>query len=87
MDRRLRALIDRRRAAVERRLRRLVVWGTGQLGIPPGAIDVDVLSRMLLTLCEEHGRLLLEEDGFDGERLAASARSLLGAVAWEPPAR
>lgn len=58
-----------------------------RLGVPSGAVDVDVPSRILLTLCEEHGRLRLEEDGLDGERLAASARSLLGAVAWEPPAR
>lgn len=77
----LRAAVDRRRAAAERRLRRLVEWGSGRLAVPPGAIDAEVLSRMILSVCEEHGRLLLE-GVFTRERLAESAQRLLDAVAW-----
>jgi len=78
----LRAIIDRRRASVEHRLRRLIAWGAAQLAIPEGALDLELLSRMILSLVEENGRLLLEDNGFSRERLIASARSLLGAVAW-----
>jgi len=78
----LRTIIDRRRAAVERRLRRLVTWGVAQLAVPEGALDVELLSRMILSLIEEYGRLILEGDEFSHDRLVASAASLLAAVAW-----
>lgn len=73
----VRAAIDRRRAAVQRRLRPLAAWAAAGL---PGDVDAELLARTLLTLCEEHGRLLLE--GFDRERLLASARALLTALDW-----
>jgi AcrR family transcriptional regulator len=78
----LRAIIDRRRVAVERRLRRLITWGAAQLAIPEGALDIELLSRMILSLVEEHGRMLLEDNEFSRDRLVASASSLLAAVAW-----
>ncbi|HEU4977407.1 MAG TPA: helix-turn-helix domain-containing protein [Solirubrobacteraceae bacterium] len=77
----VRAAVDRRRAAAERRLRRLVEWGADRLAVPPHTIDAEVLSRMILSVCEEHGRLLLEGT-FTRERLAESAQRLLAAVAW-----
>ena len=45
----LRVLVDRRRAAVERRIRRLVAWGAERLDVPAGALDLEVLSRMILS--------------------------------------
>jgi AcrR family transcriptional regulator len=85
----LRVMVDRRRAAVERRIRRLVAWGAERLDVPAGALDLEVLSRMILSLCEEQGRLLLEDERFGRERLIAGAEALLDAVAWHDgaPAR
>lgn len=80
----LRQHLDRRRAAVERRIRRLVAWGAARLAIPEGALDLEVLSRMILSHCEEQARLLLEDERFDRERLIAGTEALLGAVAWRP---
>jgi AcrR family transcriptional regulator len=81
----LRLVVDRRRAAVERRIRRLVAWGAERLAVPEGAIDLEVLSRMILALCEEQGRLLLEDERFGRERLIAGAEALLDAVTWRGP--
>jgi AcrR family transcriptional regulator len=78
----LRTIVDRRRIAVERRLRRLVAWGAPQIAVPPSTLDIELLSRMLLSIVEEHGRLLLEDNELSRERLVASAQSLLGAIAW-----
>jgi AcrR family transcriptional regulator len=79
----LRAFVDRRRAAVERRLRPLAAWAAARADVPPGTLDDELVSRALLTLAEEHGRLLLEEGGvFPRERLLASAAGVLDAVPW-----
>jgi AcrR family transcriptional regulator len=76
----LRAVVDRRRAGVERRLRPLAAWGATHVELPAGTLDEELLSRLLLTLAEEHGRLLLE--GFARERLLGSAERILDAVPW-----
>ncbi len=79
----LRKVIHRRRAAVERRMRALVAWGLPRVSLPAGALDEEVLARMLLCFAEEHARLLLDEGGaFPRARLNASAESLLAAVPW-----
>lgn len=78
----LRKVIDRRRAAVERRARPLIAWGMTRLALDAGALDEEVVSRMLLSLAEEHGRLLLEGGGFTRERLLRSAEQVLEAAPW-----
>jgi AcrR family transcriptional regulator len=78
----VRSLIDRRRAALVRRILRLVRWGVAQLDVPEDALDIDLLSRMLLTLAEEHGRLALDGTAFPPERLEASADAILAIVPW-----
>jgi AcrR family transcriptional regulator len=80
----LRRDVDRRRAAIERRIRALVTWGAARLAIPEGALDLEVLSRMILSHCEEQGRLLLQDERFDRARLIAGTAGLLAAVAWRP---
>lgn len=78
----LRAIVDRRRAAVERRLRPLALWAATRADLPAGTLDEELLSRFLLTLAEEHGRLLLAGGAFTRERLLGGAGRLLGAVPW-----
>ncbi len=78
----LRKVSDRRRAAIERRVRPLIAWGVGKVDSPVDAVDEEVLSRMLLSLAEEHGRLLLEGGTFTRERLLRSAERALDAVPW-----
>jgi AcrR family transcriptional regulator len=79
---RLREVVDRRRAAVERRLRPLARHAAAHVAVPDGTLDEELLSRLLLTLAEEHGRLLLEGGAFTRERLLANARRVLDAVPW-----
>jgi len=76
----LRTIVDRRRAALERRIRRLVAWGVSALDVGPDELDVEVMSRMLLSFGEELGRLQL--DGFPQQRLVASTEALLATVPW-----
>lgn len=78
----LRKIVDHRRAAVERRVRPLIAWGLERLDLPAAGLDEEVLSRMLLSLAEEHGRLLLEGGGFTRERLLGAAERVLDAVPW-----
>jgi AcrR family transcriptional regulator len=76
----LQKLVNRRRAEVARRLEPLVRWGLGALSVGPGEIDVEVLSRMLLSIGEEQGRLALDDPDFPPERLLASSWRLLDLV-------
>jgi AcrR family transcriptional regulator len=78
----LRMVIERRRAAIERRLRPLVAWGITQLALDPASLDEELVSRMVLSLGEEHGRLMLEGGAFTRERLLRSAEQVLRAVPW-----
>jgi AcrR family transcriptional regulator len=79
----LREVVDRRRAAVERRLRPLARWAAAHADVPPGTLDEELLSWLLLTLAEEHGRLLLDTGGaFTRERLLGNAGRVLDAIPW-----
>jgi AcrR family transcriptional regulator len=78
----LRKVVARRRSAIERRLRPLIAWGLTGVRVPAGALDDEVVSRMILSLGEEHGRLLLRGGSFTRERLIASAERVLAAVPW-----
>jgi AcrR family transcriptional regulator len=73
----LQKLVNRRRAEVARRLEPLVRWGLGALSVEPGGVDVEVLSRMLLSIGEEQGRLALDDPEFPAERLLGSSWRLL----------
>jgi AcrR family transcriptional regulator len=79
----VRALVMRRRRAVERRMRRLVAWGVGGLAIPADRLDVDVLAQMLLSVAEQSGRLLLDER-YPAERLRAAVERLVAVAPWVP---
>jgi AcrR family transcriptional regulator len=76
----LQKLVNRRRAEVARRLEPLVRWGLATVPGAPPALDVEVLSRMLLSVGEEQGRLALEDPEFAPERLLASTWTLLDAL-------
>jgi AcrR family transcriptional regulator len=80
----VRSLIHRRRAALVRRILRLVRWALTQLDVPKDALDIELLSRMLLSLAEEHGRLALEDTAFPPARLEASANAILAIAPWRP---
>jgi AcrR family transcriptional regulator len=76
----LQKLVNRRRATLARRLEPLVSWGLGSGGggpIPADTLDVEVLSRMLLSIGEEQGRLVLDDPEFPPERLLSSTWALL----------
>jgi AcrR family transcriptional regulator len=77
----LRALVERRRNALERRVRRLVAWGVQGLDAGAGPLDVEVLARMILSLAEQSGRLLLD-GAYPPQRLRAAAATLLAAAPW-----
>lgn len=76
----VRALVERRRATVVRRTRRLVAWGLPSLALadPP---DEDLMARALVSAAQELARIVLEEPA-RAEAALAAARTLLGAVAW-----
>jgi AcrR family transcriptional regulator len=76
----LQKLVNRRRAEVARRLEPLVRWGLATLPGAPATLDVEVLSRMLLSIGEEQGRLALEDPEFPPQRLLASTWTLLDAL-------
>ena len=55
----------------------LVGWGLGRLAGAPPELDVELLSRMLLTVGEELGRLALDDPEFPPDRLLAGVWALL----------
>jgi AcrR family transcriptional regulator len=73
----LQKLVNRRRAQIARRLEPLVRWG---LSRAPEELDVEILSRMLLSIAEEQGRLALEDPEFPVKRLIESSWALLDAL-------
>lgn len=77
----LRALVHRRRNALERRVRRLVAWGVQGLDVRAGPLDVEVLARMILSLAEQSGRLLLD-GAYPPQRLRVAAATLVAAAPW-----
>jgi len=76
----LQKLVNRRRSQLARRLEPLVRWGLSGLAEAPGAPDIEILARMLLSIGEEQGRLALEDPEFPPERLLASTWTLLDAL-------
>jgi hypothetical protein len=80
----LQKLVNRRRAEIARRLEPLVRWGLATLPGVPATLDVEVLSRMLLSVGEEQGRLALEDPEFPPDRLLASTWTLLDALPVAP---
>jgi AcrR family transcriptional regulator len=76
----VRRQVKRDRERVLGQLRGLVAWGLERRG-GPGELEVELAARMLMTLCEEAGRLTLTDPAaFTPERLTAFARALLGAI-------
>lgn len=73
----LQKLVNHRRAALAGRLEPLVSWGVGRLGPAGAELDVEVISRLLLSVGEELGRLALDEPEFPPERLIAGLWGLL----------
>ncbi len=73
----LQKLVNHRRAALAGRLEPLVRWGVARLGPAGAELDVEVISRMLLSVGEELGRLALDEPEFPPERLIAGLWGLL----------
>ena len=75
-------VVARQRSELARRLRPLVVWGLDALPLDVGEEDADLLSRLLLTVAEELGRIALEEPTFPKARLADSTRRFLALLPW-----
>jgi AcrR family transcriptional regulator len=73
----LQKLVNRRRTQLARQLEPLVGWGLGRLPGAPPELDVELLSRMLLTVGEELGRLALDDPDFPPDRLLAGVWGLL----------
>ena len=73
----LQKLVNRRRSQLARQLEPLVGWGIGRLAGAPPELDVELLSRMLLTVGEELGRLALDDPEFPPERLLTGIWALL----------
>jgi AcrR family transcriptional regulator len=76
----LQKLVNRRRAQIARRLEPLVRWGIDALPTAPADLDIEILSRMLLSIAEEQGRLALDEPEFPVKRLVESSWALLDAL-------
>jgi AcrR family transcriptional regulator len=72
----LQKIVNRRRAQLARRLEPLVRWGLDDAA----ELDVEILSRMLLSVAEEQGRLALEDPEFPVKRLIESSWVLLEAL-------
>ncbi|MEI2702254.1 MAG: TetR/AcrR family transcriptional regulator [Baekduia sp.] len=76
----LRKIVNARRASIAKRLRPLVELGLAGVDAPTADIDVELLSRMILTAGEELARLALHEPDFPPERVLSGAWSLLEGV-------
>jgi AcrR family transcriptional regulator len=76
----LQKVVNRRRSALARRLEPLVRWGVERVHPQPATLDVGTLARMLLSVCEEEGRLLLDDSDYPLERLMAGSWALLASL-------
>jgi AcrR family transcriptional regulator len=76
----LQKLVNRRRSALARRLEPLVRWGIADAHRESDEIDVEALARMLLSICEEEARLVLDDPGFTVERVMRGSWALLDAT-------
>ena len=75
-------VVARQRAELAARLLPLVTWGRAGLPLDIGDDDADLLSRLLLTVAEELGRIALEEPEFPKARLVDSTRRFLALLPW-----
>jgi AcrR family transcriptional regulator len=80
LPRSLRKIVDSRRAAAAKRLRPLVELGLASVDGPTRDVDVELLSRLLLTAGEELARLALHEPDYPPQRVLDGAWALLDAV-------
>ncbi len=78
----LQKLAGRRRTELAARLDPLVASGLQGLGPDVGSVDVEVLARLLLTVGEELGRIVLDDPGWPAERLLAEVDALLALLPW-----
>lgn len=76
-------VVARQRNDLAEQLRPLVAWGLHGLPLDLPREDADVLARLLFTLAEELGRILLEEPAFPRARLVDSTRRFLALLPWE----
>ncbi len=76
----LQRVVNRRRSQLARRLEPLVRWGIATLPGVPEELDIEVTTRMLLSIGEEQGRLALEDPAFPPARLLRSSWALLDAL-------
>lgn len=76
----LRKIVNARRASIAKRLRPLVELGLAGVDAPTEDIDVELLSRMILTAGEELARLALHEPDFPPERVLTGTWGLLALV-------
>jgi AcrR family transcriptional regulator len=74
-------LVERRRARLLRRARKLVRWGLPYVDTPE-QIDLDILSRFLLAIVEEQAKMLLAEPPVEKATLVASTQAVIDGVAW-----
>lgn len=75
-------VVARQRNDLAEQLRPLVAWGLAGLPLDLDDADADVLARLLFTLAEELGRMLLEEPAFPRGRLVDSTRRFLALLPW-----
>ena len=61
----------------------IVAWGLAGLPLELDEADAEVLARLLFTLAEELGRILLEEPTFPRERIVDSTRRFLALLPWD----
>lgn len=77
----LRAAVARRRERLISRARGLVRWGARFLA-EGGALDEDVIARLLVSCGEECARIALEGESSSAETVMVSIRALLDGIEW-----
>ncbi|MBJ7329195.1 MAG: TetR family transcriptional regulator [Solirubrobacteraceae bacterium] len=76
----LQTLVNRRRAALAKRLRPLMASALESLADPAPEMDVDLAARLLLSTGEEQARLALEDPAFPTDRLIEASWTFLSAL-------
>jgi AcrR family transcriptional regulator len=74
-------LIERRRARLLRRAKRLVRWGIPYVDTDE-EIDLDILARFLIAIVEEQAKMMLADPPFPQATLIASTHGVINGVAW-----
>jgi AcrR family transcriptional regulator len=78
----LQKIVNRRRAALARRIEPLVRFVIYDLRPDPPGHEVEAVARMLLTIGEEQGRLALDDADYPPERLLKATWALLNVMSW-----